>query len=65
MLRSAGEAGKDKKWRVGIVPQFCATFGQYYVSRTSHNVVIAQRTPGCKQLLNVYVINLEKGRSRI
>ncbi len=42
MLRSTGETGEHKQWRVRIVPHFRVTFGRYYASRTTHNVVIAQ-----------------------
>ena len=42
VLRSAGQTGKDKQRRVRIVPEPWVVFGRYYVSRTTHNVVIAQ-----------------------
>jgi hypothetical protein len=42
VLRSAGQAGKDKQRRVRIVPRFRVIFGRYYASRTTHDVVISQ-----------------------
>ena len=42
VLRSTGKAGKHKQRRVGIVPRSRAIFRNYYVSRTTHDVVIAQ-----------------------
>jgi len=45
VLRSTGEAGQHKQGRVRIVRRSIAIFGYYYVSRTTHDVVIAQLTP--------------------
>jgi len=45
VLRSIGQAGKHQQWRVRIVPHASVVFGFYYVSRTTHNVVIAQIKP--------------------
>lgn len=42
VLRSAGQAGKDKQRRVRIVPHSRVIFGSYYAARTTHDVVIAQ-----------------------
>jgi hypothetical protein len=42
VLRSLGQAGKHKQWRVRIVPHSLVIFGGYYASRTTHDVVIAQ-----------------------
>jgi hypothetical protein len=42
VLRSAGQAGKHKQWRIRIVPDSRFIFGRYYASRTTHYVVIAQ-----------------------
>jgi hypothetical protein len=46
---AAGEAGEDKEWRVGVMAYLRAVFGGgvgfgfgvIYVSRTTHDVVIA------------------------
>ena len=36
-----GEAGENEQGRVGIVAHFGGVVGFYYVSRTTHDVVIA------------------------
>jgi hypothetical protein len=51
MLRSIREAGKHKEGRVGIMPRFRALFDVYYVSRTTHNVVISQLHRECKEII--------------
>jgi hypothetical protein len=45
MLGAAGEAGEDEEGRVGVVGRFVAvpiSSAVYYVSRTTHDVVISQ-----------------------
>jgi hypothetical protein len=47
VLRSTGQARKDKQWRVRIVPESRVIFdrcyfGRYFASRTTHHVVIAR-----------------------
>ena len=47
MLRPAGEARQDQKWRVGIMSDLFGRICRYYALRTSHGVVIAY---SCQQL---------------
>ena len=41
MLRPAGEARQDQKWRVGIMSHLFGRIRRYYALRTSHDVVVA------------------------
>lgn len=41
VLRSAGEARQDQKWRVQIMSQTFGRVHRYYAARTSHGVVRA------------------------
>ena len=41
MLRPAGEARQDQKWRVGIMSRLFGRIRRYYALRTSHDVVVA------------------------
>jgi hypothetical protein len=43
MLRSVGKARKHEERRVRIVPRFAAFSVTYYVSLTTHDVVISQQ----------------------
>ena len=45
MLRPAGEARQDQKWRVGIMSHFFGGIRRYYALRTSHDVVVAYICP--------------------
>jgi hypothetical protein len=51
VLWSIGEAGKHEQRRVRVVHHSRAFFGLYYVSRTTHDVVIAQLSSRCKEIL--------------
>jgi hypothetical protein len=50
MLRPAGEARQDQKWRVGIMSHLFGRIRRYYALRTSHDVVVAY---SCQQLQGV------------
>src|SRR5580692_5001127 len=50
MLRPAGEARQDQKWRVGIMSRLFGRIRRYYALRTSHDVVVAY---SCQQLQGV------------
>src|SRR5580698_8318229 len=49
VLRTTGEAGQHQHWRVGIVARALTFLSIYYVARTTHDVVIAQRMPSGKE----------------
>ena len=48
MLRSIGKTGEHQHGRVGIVAQLCLFVGGYYVTRTTHDVVMAYWLGWCK-----------------
>jgi len=52
MLRAMGQTGKDKQRRVRIVPNSRSLF-VYYVSRTTHDVLIIRSLLRCKDIIGL------------
>jgi hypothetical protein len=50
MLRPISQASQHQQRRIGIVPHSRVVLGFYYVSRTTHNVVIARSVPARKRI---------------
>src|SRR5271157_3466941 len=51
MFRSTGKAGQHQQGRVGIMSRSRTILGVYYVSRTTHDVVLARRHSGLQDEL--------------
>jgi hypothetical protein len=65
VLRSSGKAGKHQQRWVRVVADSRRSLSFYYVTRTTHDVVIAQVAHSCKEFLEVVRQPLFRGHKRL
>lgn len=63
MLRPAGEARQDQKWRIGIMSGLFGRIRRYYALRTSHDVVVAYSCQQLQGLRGTLLCGVEGARS--